>query len=90
MGTIANRTGALSRDTLAPELSFPVKVPSATTSAAVARNLVIFAVIETRDDVPPPIGLDLAFAAGATTATKASAEKPATTSLRIVPCLLHG
>jgi hypothetical protein len=41
-----NLTGALSRDTLVPELSLPVSVPFATTPLAVAWKLVIFALIE--------------------------------------------
>src|SRR4051812_42914799 len=46
-----NRTGALSRDTLVPERSFPVNVPSATTPLAVAWKLVIFALIDIEEDV---------------------------------------
>ena len=45
-----NLTGALSRDTLVPERSLPVSVPSATTPLAVARKRVIFALIESLDD----------------------------------------
>ena len=48
----ANLTGALSRDTLEPDRSLPLSVPFATTPAAVARKLVILAVIESRDDAP--------------------------------------
>src|SRR3954454_8991357 len=83
-----NLTGALSRETLVPERSLPVSVPSATTPLAVARNLVIFAVIESLDDVPPLVGaLAFALAVGATAAAKASPEIPAATSLRIVSLL---
>src|SRR3954471_19697271 len=83
-----NLTGARSRDTLVPERSLPVSVPSATTPLAVARKFVIFAVIENLDDVAPLVGeLGLAFAAGAT-AAKANAEIPATTSLRTSPSLV--
>src|SRR3954453_6147175 len=46
-----NLTGALSREMLPPERSLPVSVPSATTPLAVARKLVIFACIESDDDV---------------------------------------
>jgi len=46
-----NLTGAWSRDTLVPERSLPVSVPSATTPLAVAWNLVIFALIESVDEV---------------------------------------
>ena len=46
-----NLTGALSRDTLVPERSLPVSVPSATMPLAVARKLVIFALIDSVDEV---------------------------------------
>src|SRR4051795_8275190 len=83
-----NRTGARSRDTLVPDRSLPVSVPSATTPLAVARKLVIFAVIDTFDDVAlMDGGLALATAAGARTA-KTKAENPATTSLRTSPSLV--
>src|SRR3954454_23210289 len=83
-----NLTGARSRDTLVPDCSFPVSVPSATTPLAVARKLVIFAVMETLDDVAPLVGgLAFAVAAGAT-AARAKAEKPAATSLRASPSLV--
>src|SRR4051794_9785763 len=49
--TTWNLTGALSRDTLVPERRLPVSVPSATTPLAVARKLVIFALIDTVDDL---------------------------------------
>ena len=45
-----NFTGARSRDTLVPERTLPVSVPSATTPLAVAWKLVIFAFIEKFDD----------------------------------------
>src|SRR3954469_20306471 len=45
-----NLTGARSRDTVVPERSLPVSVPSATTPLAVARKLVIFALMESVDD----------------------------------------
>ena len=51
MAATRNLTGALSRDTLVPERSLPVSVPSATTPLAVARKLVIFALIDSVDDV---------------------------------------
>src|SRR5919109_660301 len=82
-----NLTGARSRDTLVPERSLPVSVPSATTPLAVARKLVILADIESLGDMPPLVG-GLGFAlAGGATAANASAEKPAATSLRIVSLL---
>lgn len=53
----ANRTGALSRDTLVPERSEPERTPFATTAPlAVARKLVIFAVIDSLDDLTPLVG----------------------------------
>jgi hypothetical protein len=48
---------------------------------------VIFAVIESLDDVPPIGGLEFALAGGATATANASAERTATTSLRIVSLL---
>ncbi|HET7049358.1 MAG TPA: hypothetical protein VFI54_13940 [Solirubrobacteraceae bacterium] len=85
MATAANLTGALSRDTPEPDLSLPVSVPCATTPLAVARNLVIFAVIDSIDDVPPLVGgLEFALADGTTTAAKASTGNTPATSLRIV------
>src|SRR4051794_11913372 len=51
LAATANFTGALSRDTLVPELSLPVRVPFATTPLVVARKLVMFALIESLDDV---------------------------------------
>jgi hypothetical protein len=60
----------------------PVSTPSATTPAAVAWKLVIFAVSESLDDE-----VVFALAGAATAAANASAEKPATTSLRIVSSL---
>src|SRR6476660_5363082 len=46
-----NLTGALSRETLVPDWSLPLSVPSATTPLGVARKLVILALIEREDDV---------------------------------------
>ena len=46
LATTANFTGALSRDTLVPELNLPVNVPLATTPLAVAWKLVMVALIE--------------------------------------------
>lgn len=51
LAATANLTGALSRDTPVPELSLPVSVPFATTPPVVARKLVIFAVIDSLEDV---------------------------------------
>jgi hypothetical protein len=86
LATTANLTGALLCDTLLPERSFPVKVPSATTPRAVARKLVIFAAKESLGDLATTVD-DFALAGGATTAARASVEKPAMTSLRIVSSL---
>ncbi|HEY2437774.1 MAG TPA: hypothetical protein VGH93_11380 [Solirubrobacteraceae bacterium] len=89
MATTANRTGALSRDTPVPELNLPVRTPFARTPLAVARKLVIFAVIESRDGVARlALGFALALADGATTAATARAERAAVTCLRIVSSLL--
>jgi hypothetical protein len=92
LATTANLTGALSCDTLVPELSRPVRTPSATTPPPrVARNLVIFAVIESLDDLAPVfVALAFALATGATIAAHASTDKPAKTSLRTFPYLLDG
>ena len=63
-----NLTGALSRDTLAPERSLPVSVPSATPPLAVARKLVMFALIEKEDDVAAGAEAGAANATAAVTA----------------------
>src|SRR6476469_3861987 len=63
-----NVTGALSRDRLVPDRSLPVRTPSATTPLAVARKLVIFALIERLDEVAA-----LADAGAANTTMAASA-----------------
>jgi hypothetical protein len=83
--TTANRTGALSRDTLVPERSVPDSTPLATTAPrAVARKLVIFAVIDNLDDATLlSDGRDCAIAPGAAAIVNASTVKPATTSFRI-------
>src|SRR5436305_5788704 len=89
LAATANLTGALSRETLVPERSLPLSVPSATTPLAVARNLVIVAVMENLDDVPRLVGgLGFAFVGGATSAATASTEKAVATSLRIVSSLV--
>jgi hypothetical protein len=80
----AKLTGALWRETFVPELSVPVRVPFATTPLSVARKLVIFAVRDSLE-VPARAGwVGLAFAGSATTAARASTERAAATSLRIV------
>jgi hypothetical protein len=72
-----------------PELSAPVSVPFATTPLAVARKLVMVAVSESLDEVPPASsGPGFAVAGGARTAAKATVEKAAATSLRIVSLLV--
>jgi len=87
----AKCTGALWRVTPVPEFNLPVSVPSAVTPLAVARKLVIFADSESLDDAPPILGgVGFAFAGGAMTAARVSAEKAAATSLRIVPSPLMG
>ena len=74
----AKRTGALWCDTPVPERSVPLNTPVATTPAAVAWKLVIFAVSESCEV------RGAAFAAGATAAPKAATDITAMTSLRIV------
>jgi hypothetical protein len=52
---------------------------------------VIFAVIESLDDLAPVfVALAFALATGATIAAHASTDKPAKTSLRTFPYLLDG
>src|SRR4051812_17068701 len=63
-----NLTGALSRETLLPERRLPVSVPFATTPLAVARKLVIFALIESVDDGAALADAGTANAAAATSA----------------------
>ena len=84
LAATANLTGALSRDTPVPELNLPVNVPCATTPLDVGRKRVIFAVIDSLDDVAPLWReTGLAPADGAATAATASIAKAAATSLRI-------
>ena len=68
LATTANLTGALSRDTLVPERGLPVSVPCATTPRAVAWKLVIFALIESVDDVAALADAGTANAVAATSA----------------------
>src|SRR3954466_5368941 len=84
-------TGALSRDTLVPERRLPVRVPSATTPLAVARKLVIFALIETVDDVAALADAGTANATAATSAASMTvrdlmpAHVPAKQAVQVLP-----
>jgi hypothetical protein len=80
----AKLTGALWRETCVPELSAPVRVPFATTPLSVARKLVIVAVSDSLEATARAGERGLAFVGGATSAVRASTEKAAATSLRIV------